>query len=61
MNCMREVLAILLIIENIKNNLNELFIMPAQTKLTEQNKLTNQKKLRAIHQKIKNANYTRNN
>ena len=47
MNCIREVLAILLIIENIKNNLNELFIMPNIDK-------SNQDKQRAIQQKIKN-------
>ena len=53
-NCMREVFAILLIIENIKNNLGELFISPSIDKSTNQNK-SNQDKLREIQQKIKVA------
>ena len=45
-NCMREVLAILLIIENIKNNLNELFILPNIDKLNNQDTYEKLKKIK---------------
>jgi HrpA-like RNA helicase len=39
LNCMREVFAILLLIDNIKNNLNELFIVPSNKNKDEKFKI----------------------
>ena len=52
LNCMREVFAILLLIDNIKNNLNELFIVPKES---DKNKDNDNDKFRALQQKFKDA------
>jgi pre-mRNA-splicing factor ATP-dependent RNA helicase DHX15/PRP43 len=53
LNCMREVFAILLLIDNIKNNLNELFIVP--TDKNKNDKDDKNDKFRALQQKFMDA------